>query len=159
MAAGLSTRTPGSPPLAISIYESIDYLPTTLLGSVSFVAGNFPTVFGSNDHRKTVDFSAQAIPIVAGNEYIVTYETPFGIAFNDRINAPYYAGLVLGNPIPFGRVTTVARNGIDWEKSPAPRPPYTFELATRVWVTPEPAAIHLLALASVSIVRLRRIRH
>ena len=49
--------------------------------------------------------------------------------------------------MPFGRVTTVALNGIEWQRSQPPTPPYTFELATRVWVTPEPVSTYSLVIA------------
>jgi len=149
LAAGLGSRIAGSPPLSVSIYRSMDSLPAQKLGSVTFSATSFPAVFDTNDHRVAVDFSSQGIALVANREYIVTYETPFGISSGDRIVAPYYVGLVLENPIPFGRVTSLARDGVHWEKSPAPTPPYTFELATRVWVVPEPATSALVVVSLI----------
>jgi hypothetical protein len=121
----------------VSFSESNAGLPTTNLGAVSYTALDFNSVYGTASHLVTVDFANFKIPIHTGSEYIVTYRSPFGVP-TMNYDAPYYVGLVLDNPIPFGRVTTVAENGVDWRRSLPPIPPYTFELATRVWVTPEP---------------------
>jgi hypothetical protein len=148
---------PNMPPLLVEFSESQDGFPTDMLGAVSYVAEAFDSVFASFDQLTAVVFTSFAIPIHAGREYIVTYRSPFGVPFVNY-DAPYYVGLVLDNSIPFGRLTTQAPNGINWERSPPPTPPYTFELATRIWVTPEPATASLLLvmLAAFNVWRIRR---
>jgi hypothetical protein len=157
LAAGMEQRLSGSPPLSVSFHKSVAGLPVAKLGTVSYTANDFFSVFGSDDHRVMIDFTAFAIPIRTGEEYLVAYETPFGLPGTNGSHAPYFVGLVLDNPIPFGRTTSVARNGIDWEVTPPPTPPYTFELATRIWTTPEPTVGQLLIMA-VAIALLRRWR-
>jgi hypothetical protein len=144
LAAGFESPMPGSPPLVVSFHESVAGLPTVNHAAIQYTAAAFHSIVGTTDHRVTIDFSDFRIPIHAGSEYIVTYQSPFGVGGKSGSYAPYFVGLILGNPIPFGRVTTLARNGVDWERSPAPTPPFTVELATRVWVTPEPKSLHML---------------
>ena len=150
LAAGLDHPNLQSPPLDVSIYESNDGIPGTRLGTVSYDAADFFAVFGSDDHRLTVDFLSLAIAIHAGEEYLVAYESPFGVVGTYSSDAPYFIGLVLDNPIPFGRGLSAAYNGIDWEMT-HPTPPFTFELATRVWVTPEPTSGLLLVFAAMAL--------
>jgi hypothetical protein len=147
LAAGLSHPIVTGPLLVVWFYESVGGLPTVELGAASYEWSDLDTVFGTDDHRVSVDFTSFAIPITAGREYVVTYRSPFGIVGRNGSDAPFYVGLVLNNPIPFGRTTTVALNGVDWQRSLPPTPPHTFELATRVWVTPEPNSLQLLMAA------------
>jgi hypothetical protein len=150
LAAGLGHLVPQSPLLDVSIYESNDGIPGTKLGTVSYAAPDFFAVFESEDHRVTVDFSSLAIAIHAGEEYLVAYESPFGVVGTDSSDAPYFVGLVLDNPIPFNRGLSAAYNGVDWEMT-HPIPPFTFELATRVWVIPEPTSELFLVVAAMAL--------
>jgi hypothetical protein len=155
--AGGSTPIPGSPPLNVSIYSSNDGIPLTVLGTIQVPVSSIAGRFAPNN-RERIDFSDLGIPLVSGNEYMVAFETPFGISGTNGTHAPYHVGWpparVLGQP------ASQARNGVDWEVMGNAR-----EIGIEVRAIPEPDAVvlffisttALLAMSNTTIRSLKRV--
>ncbi len=146
MAAGSEQQVPNSPPLNISIYNSVNNLPTTLLGTVQKNASNFNVIlnFPSLEHRYSFDFSQFQIPLTAGGQYFVAFHTPTGVAGLTEDDSPYFVGLKLSSrnqnpPLVLGTFASVRNDGIKWE------PDTGNELAITVHAVPEPNGVYLLA--------------
>lgn len=146
IAAGIYQRVDGSPPLDVSIYSAQAGIPETKLGTRTFIDSDFYPAIGSDDHLVTIDFSSFGIEFIAGNGYMVVYESPYGILGEDDGDAPYLIGRLWNPPISLGGSYSLARNGVDWEMVELASP-HTFQLATSVGVIPIPEpASDILAL-------------
>lgn len=133
----------GEPPLNISIYTSNAGIPVTRLGTVQMASSRFARFLFSNNYRETIDFTHLKIPLVYGNEYLVAFETPFGLAGTHGGHSPYLIGWPESQAL--GRTASQARNGIDWEVF------RTRELGIEVRGIPEPASAALLLTAMVAL--------
>jgi hypothetical protein len=131
-----SSPPPNYPPLNVSIYTSLAGIPITKLATRSFPETAFFVISDtSKKHRTTIDFSASQIPIVAGNQYLVAFETPYGVNTQNNAPIPYLAGY----PETFlGLPASQARDGIHWELFGDPR-----EIGISVSVVPEPSTLVL----------------
>ena len=141
------------PPLNVSIYKSNAGIPNELLGTKEFPASEFANPFASNN-RKIIDFSSFQISLVAGSQYLVGFETPFGIDGVTGSGSPFFAGWA---PEFFGGIPTLslginlssAVNGVDWAVASNSK-----ELGIAVRATPEPSVTFLgLAILSVGLIR------
>jgi hypothetical protein len=151
MGGGFTWPVANSPPLEISLFNSVNDLPTTLLGTVERNPGDFHIVrnFPDANNRYTFDFSQFQIPLTAGNEYFLAFQTPTLIAAEfPETDAPYFSGLAVADFSPFspmslGKFALIQKNGINWQTNSG------FELAITVHAVPEPTCIHLLAAAAL----------
>ena len=137
-----------SPPLNVSIYTASAGIPITLLGTTTTPASSFSSFNppAPTDHREIFDFSSLSIPLVAGHQYLVAFDTPFGVAGRSGSNSPY----LIGYPQMFlGLTASQARNGHDWELFTGHR-----EIAIEVRAVPEPSTI-LLALTAFAAFTIR----
>lgn len=154
LAVGRGKKIPTTPPLVVSFCESTNGIPTSTLGAISFSPEDFNTLSVNLNYREAIDFSNFRIPIRAGSEYIVTYQSPFSLPATSTSDAPYHIGIPLVGRVLFGRDVTLARNGVNWELATGR------ELALTVWVmTPEPTSLHLLLAFTIVFFPSRRSIH
>jgi hypothetical protein len=142
---------PGSPPLNISIYTSNAGIPIAQLGTVQRLTSDFTPHLSSSHTRETIDFSELEIPLLAGDQYMVVFHTPFGVSGTHGGHSPYLAGY----PQTFlGLTASQARNGIYWEVFPGHR---EIAIEVRAIPIPEPGASTLAVLViAVSALNPRR---
>jgi hypothetical protein len=135
----------GSPPLDVSIYTSTAGIPGTLLGTVLRQPSDFPFFLNDLSKRATIDFTQLHLSLAAGQQYMVTFETPFGISGDIGTDAPYFVGTELSvrNPSPpmlLDHYASFAQNGTNWQVF------NDRELAIAVHAIPEPNALALFLL-------------
>ncbi len=147
MGGGFTEPVANSPPLEISLFNSVNDLPTTLLGTVEKNPGDFHIVrnFPEADNRYTFDFSQFEIPLTAGDEYFLAFQTSTLVPGKiHETDAPYFAGLAIpyfGQELPtsLGKFALIKTNGIDWQTNNG------FELAITIHAVPEPTCLLLFA--------------
>lgn len=151
MAAGSEQPVPNSPPLNISIYNSVNNLPTTLLGTVQKNASDFNVIlnFPSLEHRYSFDFSQFHIALTTGGQYFIAFQTPTGVAGLTEDDSPYFVGLELSSrnqnpPLVLETFASVRNDGIIWE------PDTGNELAIKVHAVPEPNRAYILAAGALA---------
>lgn len=133
----------GGAPLLVSVYTAVNRRPGVLLGSAAIPEGQV-NGFNVNGHPlNTFDLSSLGIPLVAGQNYIVTFTVaiPGAVRYRAILNAP--------NINSFGIPSMYSKNGgATWLTSPTvtpeiglvvsvivpspPPPPVTFEVAIDV---------------------------
>lgn len=146
-----------SPPLDVSLYESESGIPTALLGSVQRPASDFTYQSSGIGQRATFDFSPLNIPLVAGQNYMVVFSTPFGINGLSGFDAPYLVAAALSsrNPIAsveLGEFASFAPHGSDWNIT------IEGELTIAVNGAPEPCGLALSLLGLTAFARRIRTR-
>jgi hypothetical protein len=122
VAAGLTSPSPDSPPLNVSMYSSSDGIPVTRLGTLTISATAFAPLLGHSNHRVTFDFSPLDINLESGQEYLIAFETPFGINGHNGGDSPFFAGwspssLAGSHAISLGRNLSFAADGTVWQES------------------------------------------
>jgi hypothetical protein len=115
-------------------------------------------MIGTDDHRFTIDFKDLGVAILETSEYMIVYDCPYFITADHSLAAPYFIGLMVNGPAPFGTNNSIAYGGINWRIATSD-PPSTFELATTIRIAPEPFGISPFALAVIHIATMRRKRH
>jgi hypothetical protein len=144
IAAGRFSPVPGSPPLNVSIYTSAAGIPIASLGTLTFPASDFSPLLTSASNRETFDFSQFQIVLETAQEYLIAFETPFGINGRSGSDSPFLAGwsptsLDGDHSLSLGENLSSATNGSDWQLSS-----YYKELGIVVRATPEPGSGCLL---------------
>jgi hypothetical protein len=110
----------------------------------------FPTLLVTGGKRQTFDFTPLQIPLTAGHEYFVSFETPFGVFSSNGLNAPFYVGVIQFTPV-LDRMAAFAADGVHWQL-------YTnTEVLLTVRAIPEPSYI-ATALTAIAIIGVRRRR-
>lgn len=138
--AGLTQPLDGSPPLQISIHTSNSGIPLSRLGTVELPASAFSSITNSDNTRETIDFRLFHIQLSAGSQYMVTFETPFGLPGTHGGHSPFFIGRAISS---LGITASVARDGVNWEVYPGVR-----ELAIEVRAIPEPSILHVALIAA-----------
>lgn len=148
--AGFFAPVANSPPLKISIYAANGGLPSALLGTRQIQASKFH-VATSFDIRETIDFTSLAIPLVQGQQYLIAFETPYGVVASRAALGPYFIGYP--NSL-MGVTASQARNGIDWEVFTGDR---ELAIEVRAIPIPEPSSLAIILLgATLTTARYRR---
>jgi len=122
------------PPLRVTISTANAGIPATPLATLTFPKEHFTALLDSSDTRHTFDFANFRVPLVAGSEYMVLFDTPFGVAGTNGIHSAYFAGWPAARTL--GVPVSVAMNGQDWQRTT-----WATELAIEVRAVPEPSAI------------------
>jgi hypothetical protein len=144
--AGIEDRIPQSPPLNISFCTAVNGVPLERLATVTMAAEDFQPLFRSDNFLETIDFTSFDVGIIAGREYMVLYECPYGISGPNANYAPYLIGMIVNGEISLGHQLSYALDGRSWLRL-VPEPMYTFELATQVSVVPEPESAILTGIS------------
>jgi hypothetical protein len=146
ISAGYQHPVANSPPLRVSIATSMAGIPITNVATLELPATRFSSFFNSTNCRETFDFSAFGIDLVAGNEYMVLFQTPFGVTAPDTavLNfTPYFVGF----PQAFlGIVGSGASDGTNWQRYPGIK-----ELAIEVRAVPEPSTFTMLVVCGIGV--------
>ena len=139
---------PASPPLNVSIYSSNAGIPIAQLGTRQYSTSSFSSHLVTSSHKRiAVDFSQFDIQLVAGDQYMVVFHTPFGVSGEHGGHSPY----LVGYPTTFlGLTASQAPNGIDWEVFTGHR---EIAIEVRAIPIPEPGAGTLALLAVVALVQ------
>jgi hypothetical protein len=132
---GLTIADP--PPLDISVYTADAGIPISKLGTRTFSRSDF-LPFSQDNHIVTIDFYEFGIDLMAGAEYMVVYQCPFGVENENGRFTPFYVAAIVNGPTPFGRRMSTAPHGDDWQIFGVADPAITWELATSIRVIPVP---------------------
>jgi hypothetical protein len=136
---GPSKPVANHPPLKVSIYTSSDGIPITRLATVERMASDFEGFLVTGFSRKVFDFANRQVKLTAGNEYMIAFETPYGIAGSHGGDSAH----LIGYPQEFlGLNASQAPDGVHWEEFSDHR-----ELGIVARVVPEPATWTYCAIA------------
>ncbi len=132
------------PPLEVSLFKAVNCTPTVLLGTLEEQPSDFRSWSVDVSHRYAIDFSQLQIPLIAGEQYFIAFQTPVGVPGFVEIWSPYLVGVKQSLSIPFpppslGSYASVAPNWNDWHTEP------NYELLITVSAIPEPCCLHLFA--------------
>jgi hypothetical protein len=133
------------PPLQVTVATSLAGIPVTSLATITMPKDRFTYRLTSTEARHTFDFKDFRIRLDAGAQYMVLFETPFGVAGENGVHSAYFAGWPAQRKL--GLTASLARDGQNWERFSDGRLPDTRELAIEVKAVPEPATLGLILIA------------